>query len=164
LSQIERKLGMLIAGASTLFFIGALATVALPFLDSSVNTPTKTAEMKRYPPHSAEARGRVVYVREGCMWCHSQAVRPVMADSQLGPVSQPGDYYYDQPILVMTQRTGPDLTWVGLRYSPSWQNAHLLNPQAVAGAGSIMPRFNYLSDQDRHDVVAYLMSLKPAAQ
>jgi cytochrome c oxidase cbb3-type subunit II len=139
-----------------------LGTVILPYFDESVVTPTATAKLKNYPTDSAEARGRHVYIREGCIWCHSQQVRPVLADSKLGPVSVAGDYYYDKPIVMMTQRTGPDLTWVGSRYSADWQHQHLLNPQKIAGPASIMPKYDYLSEQDRNDLVAYLLSLKPA--
>ncbi|BCJ88480.1 cbb3-type cytochrome c oxidase subunit II [Effusibacillus dendaii] len=160
-SQSEKHIGVLLGGAVSLFLIGVIGTCVLPFFDASVSTPTANAKMRHYPVNSAEARGRDVYIREGCIWCHSQAVRPVQADSKLGPVSVPGDYYYDRPPLIMTQRTGPDLTWVGSRYSPEWQYQHLNNPQKFY-SGSIMPKFNYLSEQDKKDLVAYLMSLKPA--
>jgi len=158
----ERNPGILLFGAAMLVMTGLLGTVILPYFDETTVTPTETAQLKNYPTDSAEARGRHVYIREGCIWCHTQQVRPVRADSKLGPVSQPGDYYYDAPIIMMTQRTGPDLTWVGSRYSPEWQYAHLINPQKIAGPGSIMPKYDYLSEQDLQDLVAYLMSLKPA--
>ncbi|GAX91077.1 cbb3-type cytochrome c oxidase subunit II [Effusibacillus lacus] len=157
----EKNIGVLMLGAFALFMIGVLGTCVLPFFDSAINTPTETAKLKNYPANSGEARGRAVYIREGCHWCHSQSVRPVKADSKLGPVSVPGDYYYDKIPLIMTQRTGPDLTWVGSRYSPEWQYEHLNNPQKFY-KGSIMPKYNYLSEQDKRDLVAYLMSLKPA--
>lgn len=160
-NQSEKNIGVLMAGATVLFLIGVTGTCVLPFFDESINTPTASGKLRNYPANSAEARGRVVYIREGCFWCHSQAVRPVKADSKLGPVSVPGDYYYDSPTLIMTQRTGPDLMWVGSRYSPDWQYQHLENPQKFY-QGSIMPKYNYLSEQDKKDLVAYLMSLKPA--
>ncbi|HEU4962957.1 MAG TPA: cbb3-type cytochrome c oxidase subunit II [Bacilli bacterium] len=163
-NQAEKSPGVLLIGAFVIVLIGVIGTVILPFYDESMVTPTKSAELKNYPADSAEARGRQVYIREGCNYCHSQMVRPVKADSKLGPISQPGDYYYDKPILIMTQRTGPDLTWVGTRYSAEWQHQHLLNPQKIGGAGSIMPKYTYLSQQDRDDLVAYLLSLKPAPE
>lgn len=163
-NQAEKSPGVLLFGAFMLVFIGVIGTVILPYFDETMVTPTETAELKNYPTDSAEARGRHVYIREGCNYCHSQMVRPVKADSKLGPVSVPGDYYYDKPILIMTQRTGPDLTWVGTRYSAEWQYEHLINPQAIAGPSSIMPKYDYLSKQDLDDLVAYLLSLKPAPQ
>jgi cytochrome c oxidase cbb3-type subunit 2 len=163
-NQAEKNPGILLFGAVMLVVVGTLGTVFLPYFDESVATPTETAKLKNYPTDSAEARGRHVYIREGCQYCHSQMVRPVRADSKLGPVSVPGDYYYDTPTLIMTQRTGPDLTWVGNRYSAEWQHEHLLNPQKIGGPASIMPKYDYLSQQDRDDLVAYLLSLKHAPQ
>jgi cytochrome c oxidase cbb3-type subunit II len=161
-NNAEKSPGLLLIGAAMLVFIGVLGTIVLPYFDKSVTTPTETAKRRNYPTDSAEARGRHVYIREGCIYCHSQSVRPVKADSKLGPVSEPGDYYYDSPILIMTQRTGPDLMWVGSRYSADWQHAHLLNPQKIGGPASVMPKYDYLTKQDRDDLVAYLLSLKPA--
>ncbi len=161
-NNAEKNPGLLLFGAAFLVIIGVIGTIALPYFDEGITTPTETAKLKNYPADSAEARGRHVYIREGCQYCHSQSVRPVRADSKLGQPSLPGDYYYDAPVLVMTQRTGPDLTWVGQRYSADWQHAHLLNPQEIGGAGSIMPKYDYLSQRDRDDLVAYLLSLKPA--
>jgi cytochrome c oxidase cbb3-type subunit 2 len=163
-NDAEKSPGVLLFGAVALVLLGVIGTIVLPYFDEQVTTPTETAKLKNYPTDSAEARGRRVYIREGCQYCHSQSVRPVRADSKLGPVSVPGDYYYDSPVLIMTQRTGPDLTWVGQRYSADWQHEHLLNPQKIGGAGSIMPKYDYLSKQDRDDLVAYLLSLKPAPQ
>ena len=161
-NEAEKSPALLLFGAALLVLSGVVGTIVLPYFDEDMVTPTETAKLRNYPTDSAEARGRHVYIREGCNWCHSQLVRPVKADAKLGPVSVPGDYYYDKPILEMTQRTGPDLMWVGARYSADWQHQHLLNPQKIAGPGSIMPKYNYLSEQDRNDLVAYLMSLKPA--
>lgn len=160
-NQSEKNIGVLMAGSFVLFMIGVIGTCILPFFDSSINTPSASAKLRNYPANSAEARGRAAYIREGCFWCHSQSVRSVKADSKLGPISTPGDYYYDQPTLIMTQRTGPDLMWVGSRYSPDWQYQHLNNPRKFY-KGSIMPKYDYLSEQDKRDLVAYLMSLKPA--
>lgn len=162
-NDAEKRIPVLLGGAVCLFLVGLLATGVMPHFDPSVSTPTKTAELKHYTVNSAEARGRKLYISEGCIWCHSQAVRPVRADSKLGPVSVPGDYYYDKPVVIMTQRTGPDLTWIGMRTpSAEWHQLHLLNPQKMLGASSIMPKYNYLTQQERNDLVAYLLSLKPA--
>jgi cbb3-type cytochrome c oxidase subunit II len=161
-NEAEKNPTILLIGAALLVLTGVLGTIILPYFDESVVTPTASAKNRNYPTDSAEARGRHVYIREGCIWCHTQQVRPVLADSKLGPVSVSGDYYYDKPIVMMTQRTGPDLMWVGSRYSADWQHQHLLNPQKIAGPTSIMPKYDYLSEQDRNDLVAYLLSLKPA--
>ena len=58
-----------------------------------------------------QQRGRRVYLREGCWYCHSQYVRPVTGETRRwGPVSEAGEYAYDVPHLFGTRRIGPDLT------------------------------------------------------
>jgi cytochrome c oxidase cbb3-type subunit I/II len=94
-----------------------------------------------------ERRGRAVYVREGCWYCHSQYVRPVAGeDFRWGPVSEAGEYAFDQPHLLGTRRIGPDLTRVGLKYSDDWHYAHTWDPR-ITVPESIMPRFKWLFEQ-----------------
>ena len=92
----------------------------------------------------AEARGRRVYIREGCWYCHSQYVRPVTKeDLRWGPVSEAGEYAYDLPHLLSTRRIGPDLTRVGLKFADDWHYAHHWDPRLVV-PDSIMPSFRWL--------------------
>ena len=161
MAQKETKISPFIIGSLIIFFMGTLATVYLPFFDPSMSKPNATAMSRNYKPDSAEYRGRQIYVREGCHTCHTQYVRAVKADTGLGPVSVPEDYYYDSPVMQGTIRTGGDLMWVGRRTSPEWHRKHLNNPRSVL-PGSIMPSYNYLTENEREDLIAYLMSLKPA--
>lgn len=160
--MFEKKLGVLVTGAVGLFLIGTIGTVLLPFTDTVMTTPTDSAKLRDFAPDSAEARGRDLYVSNGCNTCHTQYVRPVKADANLGPVSQPGDYYYDSPHLLGSNRMGPDLMWVGQRQpSKEWHLKHLKDPESTS-PGTIMPAYDYLSEQELHDLVAYLVALKPA--
>lgn len=91
-----------------------------------------------------QQRGRRVYIREGCWYCHSQYVRPVTGETRRwGPVTQAGEYAYDIPHLFSTRRIGPDLSRVGLKYSDAWHLAHFWNPRMLS-PDSIMPRFTAL--------------------
>lgn len=91
-----------------------------------------------------EERGRRVYIREGCWYCHSQYIRPVTGETRRwGPVSQPGEYAFDQPQMLSTRRIGPDLSRVGRKYGNGWHIAHHWNPRNVV-PDSIMPRFPWL--------------------
>jgi cytochrome c oxidase cbb3-type subunit I/II len=93
-----------------------------------------------------EARGRRIYIREGCWYCHSQYVRPVTGETRRwGPVSQAGEYAFDLPHMFSTRRIGPDLTRVGLKYGDDWHVAHHWNPRLLV-PDSIMPRFPWLFD------------------
>ncbi|HEX9818590.1 MAG TPA: cbb3-type cytochrome c oxidase subunit II [Methylomirabilota bacterium] len=94
-----------------------------------------------------EARGRAVYIREGCWYCHSQYVRPVAGEElRWGPLSEAGEYAYDLPHMFSTRRIGPDLTRVGLKYSDDWHYAHHWDPRSVVPE-SMMPRFRWLFDR-----------------
>jgi cytochrome c oxidase cbb3-type subunit I/II len=102
------------------------------------------ADATDYTP--LEAEGRNIYIREGCWYCHSQYVRPVTGETRRwGPVSQAGEYAFDQPHLFSTRRIGPDLTRVGLKYADDWHIAHHWNPRTIV-PDSIMPRFPWLFD------------------
>lgn len=99
-----------------------------------------------------EARGRRIYIREGCWYCHSQFVRPVTGETRRwGPVSQVGEYAYDLPHLFSTRRIGPDLTRDGLKFSDEWHYAHFWDPRMVV-PDSIMPRYARLFDAPRAPV------------
>ena len=93
-----------------------------------------------------QERGRRVYLREGCWYCHSQFVRPVTGETRRwGPVSEAGEYTFDVPHLFGTRRIGPDLTRVGLKYGDEWHYAHFWNPRMLTPE-SIMAPFEGLFD------------------
>ena len=96
------------------------------------------------PLTALQSEGREVYVANGCSYCHTQQVRPLDADKVFGRPSAPGDFRYQTPELLGSERTGPDLTNIGARQPSSvWQYIHLYNPRAVVPE-SIMPSFNWM--------------------
>lgn len=119
-----------------------------------------------YPqrPTGRARAGARVYQANGCLYCHTQQVRSERfgnwweggvvrtgADIKRGwgtrrTVSR--DYLYDNPVLLGTMRTGPDLATVGPRYAAKWQHAHLFNPRAL-NPWSIMPSFAFLYTRER---------------
>ncbi len=137
------------------FFIIIFSTVLMPMV---LFQPKPSGRGNEYAVTDLAnaARGRQVYVREGCFYCHTQFNR--LQDRGYGPLVKAGDYVYETPHQLGTARTGPDLTNEGGRFPSEWQKAHLVNPRTVK-PGSIMPSFSYLNDQDMNDLVAYLQSL-----
>jgi cytochrome c oxidase cbb3-type subunit 2 len=109
-----------------------------------------------YPPNrpGLAERGVAVYRANGCIYCHSQQVRPpgygVDAERGWGKRrSVARDYLRDKTVMLGTMRTGPDLTNIGVRQaSAQWQLAHLYDPQ-ITSQGSIMPPFRFLFDKHR---------------
>lgn len=156
-------LGILVPGAMLLIIIAFLSTAVLPYME-------KIPATDKGVPYSEKALlGRQIYVREGCWYCHTQQVRPIRTDAGLGNVSQPGDYQYDYPHILGTERTGPDLSHLGGKYEDEWHRNHLMNPrpktpeeEGVAGKvkGSVMPSFSYLSGEETDNLVTYLQSLR----
>jgi cbb3-type cytochrome oxidase cytochrome c subunit len=105
-------------------------------------------------------RGRLVYISEGCINCHTQYVRPNSPDLPMwGPAMPLQELRRERPPLIGNRRQGPDLSQVGGRRSPLWLKLHFDNPPQVSGA-SIMPSYAFLfRDQRGNDLVSYIESL-----
>jgi cytochrome c oxidase cbb3-type subunit 2 len=132
---------LLIAGGSTLVYaVLALMMGVLPGLTLSRTPPGPGVK----PLTPLQAKGRAVYVANGCSYCHTQQVRPLAQDRIYGRPSAPGDFTYQTPELLGSERTGPDLTNIGVRQSSEvWQYIHLYNPRAVVPE-SVMPAFDWM--------------------
>jgi len=130
-----------IAGGSTLVYVVlALVMGVIPGYELSQTPPGPGVK----PLTALEAAGRDVYVANGCGYCHTQQVRPLPEDRIFGRPSTAGDYAYQTPELLGSERTGPDLINVGARQpSDVWQYIHLYQPRAVVPQ-SIMPSFPWL--------------------
>jgi cytochrome c oxidase cbb3-type subunit 2 len=132
---------LLIAGGSTLVY-AVLATLmgVLPGIELSQTPPGPGV----VPLTPLQAEGRDVYVADGCSYCHTQQVRPLPEDAVFGRPSAPGDFAYQTPELLGSERNGPDLTNIGARQSSeTWQLMHLYDPRSVVPE-SIMPGFPFL--------------------
>lgn len=130
-----------IAGGSTLVYVAlALLMGVIPGIELS-KTPAGPGVAPLTP---LQAEGRAVYAANGCGYCHTQQVRPLAEDKVFGRPSAPGDFAYQTPELLGSERTGPDLTDVGTRRgSEIWQYMHLYNPRSVVPE-SIMPSFSWM--------------------
>lgn len=123
-----------------LILIGGIIEI-IPMLTIDNNIP-KIASVKPYTP--LELEGRDIYIREGCVGCHSQMVRPFRSETErYGEYSKSGEFIYDRPFLWGSKRTGPDLHRQGGKYSDAWHYNHMWEPSSMA-AGSIMPRYPWL--------------------
>lgn len=144
-----RPSGVFVTAGIAFFFLAVLIQGILPSILPQTYNPAvaaaSTDQMIRVADYTPlERKGRQVYIREGCWYCHSQYVRPVTGEERRwGPVSQAGEYVYDQPHLLSTRRIGPDLTRVGRKYGNDWHAAHHWNPRNVV-PDSIMPSFPWL--------------------
>jgi len=152
----------LVWGSAAVWIAAALFTAVLPAMDKIDTAPTIVADTSRnYQIGTLEQAGRDLYISEGCAECHTQSVRPIVADVGLGPVSIAGDYAYEDPALISGIRFGPDLTHVAARddFSPDAFTSRLKDPRS-ARAWSIMPSYAYLSDADIEAIVSYIRTLR----
>jgi cytochrome c oxidase cbb3-type subunit I/II len=144
---LERKPIQLTIFAVIAILIGGIIQI-VPTIMVKSNIPT-IASVKPYSP--LELQGRDLYIREGCVGCHSQMVRPFRSEvERYGPQSKAGEFVYDHPFLWGSKRTGPDLLRVGGKYNDNWHFNHMWNPQSTS-AGSIMPGYKWLFDNEAMD-------------
>ncbi|GAB3928589.1 cytochrome-c oxidase, cbb3-type subunit I [Larkinella terrae] len=139
----ERKPVPLLVGSLVVILIGSLIELVPTFMVQS-NVPTIVA-VQPYTP--LEVEGRDIYVREGCVSCHSQMVRPFRSETErYGEYSKAGEFVYDHPFLWGSKRTGPDLHREGGKYPHAWHYHHMLDPTSMS-PGSIMPPYPWLIEQ-----------------
>jgi cytochrome c oxidase cbb3-type subunit 2 len=138
---IERNTGLLIFGILVVASIGGLVQVLPTTLDDALAEPA--SNVVPYAP--LQLVGRDIYIRESCSTCHSQQVRPLLAEvKRYGPYARAGEFVYDRPFLWGSKRTGPDLLRLGGKYSDAWHRLHMTDPRAVVPA-SIMPPYPWLA-------------------
>ncbi|MCC6979435.1 MAG: cbb3-type cytochrome c oxidase subunit I [Candidatus Melainabacteria bacterium] len=173
-AALPKRLGMAYAAAGIggigffLLSFGILAIIPGFALQSEI-ARTKPATM--LPPGEQEERGRVVYAREGCAYCHTQQIRTVPQDVQrFGAPTKAWENRYDYPHLWGTRRVGPDLSRETSIRSDDWQLTHLYNPRFIV-PDSVMPAFPWLFDgspampnKDAEDLLVYIKSLGKARQ
>ncbi|MDP5091871.1 MAG: cytochrome-c oxidase, cbb3-type subunit I [Polaribacter sp.] len=137
---LERKPIKLTIYATIAILIGGIVQI-IPTLLVKSNIPT-ISSVKPYSP--LELEGRDLYIREGCVGCHSQMIRPFRSEvERYGEYSKAGEFVYDHPFLWGSKRTGPDLHRVGQKYNDNWHLNHMYDPQSTS-PGSIMPSYKWL--------------------
>jgi len=156
--RLERRPVLFMVLALIAILIGGIVEM-IPTFTISSNVPT-IASVK---PYSAlELQGRDLYIREGCVGCHSQTIRPFRSETaRYGEYSKAGEFVYDMPFLWGSKRTGPDLHRIGGKYPHKWHFDHMLDP-TITSPGSIMPAYPWLIEQQLNssDLVAKMETLR----
>ncbi len=141
---IEKNIAIMVVGIVFVISLGGLAEIVPLFWQDAVVEPVEGLR----PLTALELEGRDIYIREGCVGCHSQMIRPLRSETQrYGHYSVSGETVYDHPFLFGSKRTGPDLARVGGRYSDEWHRVHLIDPRAVVPESN-MPGFPWLAKRD----------------
>lgn len=144
---------LLVLGGSLIFGVVLFVVVILPWA-----TMTDQPSDIHRPRTALEAQGRKLYVNNGCSYCHSQFIRRIDWDLGAERIAQAGDYIAEQPHLLGTERTGPDLSQAGGEHPDDWHVAHFINPRYVRPE-SLMPEWAFLGMENIKALVAYKQSL-----
>ncbi len=140
---IEKNIGLMALLMVLAVSIGGLTQIVPLFFQGVTNEPVEGLK----PYTALQLEGRDVYIKEGCVGCHSQMIRPFRAETErYGHYSVAGESVWDHPFLWGSKRTGPDLARVGGRYSDEWQRAHLYNPRNLVPE-SKMPAYPWLVEK-----------------
>ncbi|WP_218312378.1 cytochrome-c oxidase, cbb3-type subunit II [Alteromonas antoniana] len=139
---IEKNVGLLTVLILIAISFGAMVQITPLMFQQQVMEPVKNLR----PYTALELEGRDIYIREGCVGCHSQMIRPFRAETErYGHYSVAGESVWEHPFLWGSKRTGPDLARVGGRYSDEWHRVHLRNPRDVVPESN-MPGFPWLEE------------------
>ncbi|MER1966349.1 cytochrome-c oxidase, cbb3-type subunit II [Castellaniella sp. GW247-6E4] len=156
--MLERNVGLLIFFSILVVSFSGLVQIIPLFFQHSTTTPVEGVR----PYEALHLVGRDVYIREGCVGCHSQQIRMLQSEVQrYGPYSIAAESMYDHPFLWGSKRTGPDLARVGQRYSDEWHRIHLRDPRAVVKESN-MPAYPWLqrNSVEGADVQARMRALR----
>ena len=150
---MKMTLRLIIFGGLIIFAPVLFVAVILPWATISEKPSTI------FRPRTAlEEEGRKVYIANGCTYCHTQFVRNIDWDLGAERIAQSGDYVREQPHLLGTERTGPDLSQEGGEHPDDWHVAHYTNPRYTRPE-SIMPSFEFLGPEKIRALITYQQAL-----
>ncbi len=155
---VEKNTGLFVLFVLLVISVGGLVEITPLWFMKSTTEPVTGLK----PYTALQLSGRDIYIRESCVSCHSQMIRPFRTETErYGHYSVAGEFIYDRPFLWGSKRTGPDLARVGNRYSDDWHRIHLINPRDVVPE-SIMPGYPWLlsTPLDSSDIVTKMSALQ----
>jgi len=122
--------------------------VSVPYIENVTATrgwtPSATLAKASDAQRSLVGKGKIMFVREGCWWCHTLLPEETQDWQYFGAPPMLGDFNGESPTAFGSDRKAPDLTHVGSRNSSrEWMMMHFFNPRLVQPY-SIMPRYDYL--------------------
>ena len=156
--KVETNNWLLIVLILGVLAVGGLVEIVPLFFQKSTTQPIKGV----VPDTPLKIVGRDIYVREGCYNCHSQMIRPLVAETmRYGHYSVAGEFVYDHPFQWGSKRTGPDLHRVGGKYSDEWQRLHLISPRDLVPESN-MPAYPWLekTPADADSIQAHMRALR----
>ena len=156
--KVETNNTLMIVLIVLVLAVGGLVEIVPLFFQKSTTQPIPGV----VPNTPLQVVGRDIYVREGCYNCHSQMIRPLVAETlRYGHYSVAGEFVYDHPFQWGSKRTGPDLHRVGGKYSDEWQRLHLISPRDLVPESN-MPAYPWLekTPADFESIARHMKALR----
>ena len=156
--KVETSNTLMIVLILIVLAVGGMVEIVPLFFQKSTTLPIKGIT----PDPALRVVGRDIYVREGCYNCHSQMIRPLVAETlRYGHYSVAGEFVYDHPFQWGSKRTGPDLHRVGGKYSDEWHRLHLTAPRDLVPESN-MPAYPWLekTPADHASIQAHMTALR----
>ena len=150
---MKMSVGLIVIGGLIVFGAVLLISVILPWTTIS-DKPTPIFR----PRTALEEEGRQIYIANGCTYCHTQFVRNIDWGHGAERIARAGDYVSEEPHLLGSERTGPDLSQEGGERPDDWHLAHFTNPRFTRPE-SLMPAFEFLGPRKIKALIAYKQSL-----
>jgi cytochrome c oxidase cbb3-type subunit I/II len=145
-SSWHRNLEALPVTMSVLAVLGIMIGSVLEILPTFYANSFVPKTVETMPYTALELQGRDIYIREGCYNCHSQMIRPFVAESlRYGKPTELTESIYNRPFQWGSKRTGPDLQRLGGKYPDMWHFNHMLDPRSTSPQ-SIMPNYGWLAE------------------
>ena len=143
---------ILVFGGLLVFWASVVAMVVIPAL-----TMDRSPSDIWRPWTAKEAEGHDLYVSNGCSYCHSQFIRVFDWDLGAERIAKAGDYAGQDPAILGTERTGPDLSEAGGEHPDDWHLAHFTNPR-LTRPESLMPSWEFLGKHKIEALTAYVQA------
>ena len=144
---------LLIIGALMVFWASSFIIVGLPF----ITMKDEPSDIWR-PFTPEEQAGQRLYVQNGCSYCHSRFIRINDWDIGAERIAQSGDYAGEEPAILGTERTGPDLSQDGGEHPDDWHVAHFINPRFTSPI-SLMPSWEFLGEEKIRQLTAFMQAM-----
>ncbi len=144
---------MLIIGSLLMYWASMAVMVIIP----AITMEEPPSEVWR-PMSEVEQQGHDEYVKNGCSYCHSLFIRINDWDRGAERIAERGDYVGQQPAILGTERTGPDLSQEGGEHPDDWHQAHFTNPRYTDPI-SLMPSWEFLGKEKIRRLTAYVQYL-----
>jgi cytochrome c oxidase cbb3-type subunit 2 len=136
-----------------LVFLASISIMV--FIPATMFHPTPSDIWR--PLTSEEEEGNLLYVKNGCSYCHSQFIRVIDWDVGAQRIAEAGDYVGRNPVILGTERTGPDVSQEGGEHSDDWHVAHFTNPRYTSPI-SVMPSWEFLGPKNIAKLIAYMQA------